>query len=61
MIRDTRLSPRPKTFEEARNSVVQDYQETYEQTVIRQLRNRYDADTYPDRLRPPSSDPSPTS
>ncbi|PSQ94201.1 MAG: peptidylprolyl isomerase [Bacteroidetes bacterium SW_7_64_58] len=61
MIRDTRLSPRPKTFEEARNSVVQDYQETYEQTVIRQLRNRYDAQTYPDRLRPPSSDPSSTS
>ena len=61
MIRDTRLSPRPKTFEEARNSVVQDHQETYEQTVIRQLRNRYDAQTYPDRLRPPSSDPSSTS
>ncbi|PSQ88017.1 MAG: peptidylprolyl isomerase [Bacteroidetes bacterium QS_3_64_15] len=61
MIRDTRLPPRPKTFEEARNSVVQDYQEAYEQTVIRQLRNRYDAQTYPDRLRPPSRAPSPTS
>jgi peptidyl-prolyl cis-trans isomerase SurA len=53
MIRDTRLPPRPKTFAEARSSVVQDYQQTYEQRVIQRLRNRYNADTYPERLRPP--------
>jgi len=53
MIRDTRLPPRAKTFAEARSSVVQDYQQTYEQRVIRRLRTRYDADTYPERLRPP--------
>jgi len=55
MIRDTQLPPRPKRFSEARSSVVQDYQETYEQTLVRQLRERYDAETYPERLRPPSS------
>jgi peptidyl-prolyl cis-trans isomerase SurA len=52
MIRDTRLPPRTKRFDEARSSVVQDYQQTYEQKIIRQLRQRYNAETYPERLRP---------
>ena len=56
MIRDTRLAPRPKSFAEARSSVVQDYQQTYEQQVIQRLRDRYNAETYPDRLRPPFED-----
>ncbi len=59
MVRDTRLSPRPKRFAEARSSVIQDYQQTYEQRVIQRLRERYEAKTYPDRLRPPFEGPSP--
>jgi peptidyl-prolyl cis-trans isomerase SurA len=51
LYRDTRLAPRPKTFAEARSSVVRDYQEQYEDQVLRRLRRRYDAETYPDRLR----------
>lgn len=51
LIRDTRLPARPKTFEEARNEVVQDYQERYEEQVMDRLRRRYDAETYPDRLK----------
>ncbi len=58
MIRDTRLPPRTKTFEEARNSVLQDYQQSYEQKVIQRLRDRYNAETYPERLRPPFQPPS---
>lgn len=53
MIRDTHLPARPKHFSEARNSVVQDHQKVYEQNVIQQLRERYEAETYPERLRPP--------
>ncbi|MFB6272358.1 MAG: peptidylprolyl isomerase [Salinibacter sp.] len=60
MIRDTRLPPRRKRFEEARSSVVQDHQKIYEQQVIQRLRNRYDAKTYPERLRPPFSGTSST-
>lgn len=55
MVRDTQLPPRQKTFEEARSSVVQDYQEIYEDRVIQRLRERYNAKTYPQRLRPPFS------
>jgi hypothetical protein len=59
MIRDTRLPPRTKTFEEARSSIIQEYQQAYEQKVIRRLRDRYTAETYPERLRPPVKGPSP--
>jgi peptidyl-prolyl cis-trans isomerase SurA len=58
MIRDTRLPPRPKTFREARNSVVQDHQQKLEQKLVQRLRSRYDAATYPERLRPPFQDRS---
>ena len=58
LIRDTRLPPRPKRFEEARSSVIQDHQEIYEQQVTQQLRTRYDAETYPGRLRAPSPTPA---
>ncbi len=51
MIRDTQLQARLKRFEEAQSSVLQDYQEVYERRVIRRLRDRYDAATYPSRLR----------
>jgi peptidyl-prolyl cis-trans isomerase SurA len=50
LVRDTLLPARRKTFEEALSSVTQDYQDTYEQTVLRRLRQRYDVTTYPDRL-----------
>ena len=60
LIRDTRLPPRPKTFDEARSSLVTDHQETYEQRVIRRLRDRYSAETYPERLRPPFDEQSST-
>lgn len=58
MIRDTKLPPRPKRFSEARSSVVQDHQEVYEQNLVQKLRERYNAKTYPERLRPPLSDRS---
>ena len=51
LVRDTLLPARRKTFDEALSSVTQDYQDTYEQTVLRRLRQRYDVTTYPDRLR----------
>lgn len=51
LIRDTLLPARRKTFKEALSSVTQDYQDSYEQTVLRRLRQRYDVTTYPDRLR----------
>lgn len=61
MIRDTRLPPRPKGFQEARSSVLQDHQEAYEQRMVQRLRTRYDAHTYPERIRrlpsPSSSTP----
>lgn len=49
--RDARLPPRPKTFEEARSGVIRDYQEQYEDQVLRRLRRRYDTETYPGRVR----------
>jgi peptidyl-prolyl cis-trans isomerase SurA len=51
LYRDARLSPRPKTFEEARSGVVRDYQDQYEDQVLRRLRGRYGAETYPGRVR----------
>lgn len=58
LIRDTRLPPRQKTFEEARSSVVQDHQEQYEERLIRRLRDRYDVETFPERLRQAFDDSS---
>jgi peptidyl-prolyl cis-trans isomerase SurA len=51
LARDRQLPARQKTFAEARSSVVRDYQDQYEDEVLRRLRQRYDADTHPDRLR----------
>lgn len=51
LLRDQRLPPRRKRFEEALSAVTRDYQDTYEQTVLRRLRERYDVTTYPERLR----------
>ena len=51
LLRDTLLPARRKTFEEALSSVTQGYQDAYEQTVLRRLRERYDVSTYPERLR----------
>lgn len=61
MIRDKKLPPRRKTFEEARSSVIQDYQTIYEEQVIQNLRWRYDAKVYPERLRQPFGSPSSSS
>jgi peptidyl-prolyl cis-trans isomerase SurA len=58
LARDTRLAPRRKTFAEARSSVVRDYQERYEDTVLARLRRRYDVETYPERLSPAFDDAS---
>lgn len=58
LIRDTRLPPRSMNFEEARSHVLQDHQQAYEQKLMKQLRNRYDASTYPERLRLPATDGS---
>jgi peptidyl-prolyl cis-trans isomerase SurA len=51
LVRDTQLPARRKTFTEARSSVIRDYQERYEETVLARLRRRYDAKTYPERLQ----------
>ncbi|MEF8815292.1 MAG: peptidylprolyl isomerase [Salinibacter sp.] len=56
LIRDARLPPRPMRFEEARSRVVQDHRARLEQRVVRDLRERYDAKTVPERLRRPVSD-----
>ncbi|MCS3858986.1 peptidylprolyl isomerase [Salinibacter ruber] len=56
LIRDARLPPRPMRFEEARRRVVQDHQDRLERRVLRRLRERYDAEAFPERLRPPVSD-----
>jgi len=58
MIRDTKLPERPKRFLEARSSVVEDHQETYEEKIIQNLRARYNVETFPERLRPPSAERS---
>lgn len=50
MIRDTLLSARHKTFEEARSSVIRDYQDLYEDEVLSRLRRRYHVETFPERL-----------
>jgi peptidyl-prolyl cis-trans isomerase SurA len=46
-----RVLARRKTFQEARSSVVQDYQDRYEDRVLDRLRRRYRVETYPERLR----------
>jgi len=51
LLRDRRLPPRRKRFEEALSAVTRDYQDAYEQTVLRRLRERYGVTTYPERLR----------
>lgn len=51
LIRDTQLPARRKRFEEARSSVIRDYQNRYEDEVLARLRRRYDVETYPERLR----------
>jgi len=46
-----RVPARRKTFREARSSVVQDYQNRYEDQVLDRLRRRYHVETHPERLR----------
>ncbi len=58
LIRDAHLPPRPKRFGEARSRVVQDHRSRIEQRMLRRLQARYDAETFPERLRPPISDDS---
>ncbi len=64
LIRDRRVPARSKSFEEALSSVREDYQEAYEEEVLRRLRERYDVETFPNRLRrafegPPDESPTP--
>ena len=56
LVRESLLPSRQKTFEEARSSVISDYQETYEDRVIARLRRRYEAKTHPARLQKAFSD-----
>ncbi len=51
LIRDTVVPARSKTFDEARSSVLRDYRRQYREDVLDRLRRRYDATTYPNRLR----------
>lgn len=51
IVRDAALPPRPQTFDEARRAVLKDYQEAFEARTTERLRERFDAETYPDRLR----------
>lgn len=51
LIRDKRLPARQKTFEEARTTLVEEYQTAVEQRLIERLRQRYRVRTFPDRLR----------
>jgi len=51
LVRDTLLPARQKTFEEARSSVIRDYQNIYEDKVLQRLRRRYQVETHPDRLQ----------
>jgi peptidyl-prolyl cis-trans isomerase SurA len=50
LVRDERLAARRKTFAEARSAVVQDYQTVLERRITERLRQRYDAELYPERL-----------
>jgi peptidyl-prolyl cis-trans isomerase SurA len=58
LLRDERLPPRRKRFEEALSAVIRDYQDAYEETVLARLRDRYDVTTYPERLRRAVADSS---
>jgi peptidyl-prolyl cis-trans isomerase SurA len=51
LVRDTLLPARTKRFEEAQSSVIRDYQKLYEDEVLSRLRQRYDVETDPSRLR----------
>ncbi len=51
LIRDAELPARPKTFQEARSEVLSDAQAIYEERVHQQLRDRYNATLYPERLQ----------
>jgi peptidyl-prolyl cis-trans isomerase SurA len=51
LARDTVRPARTKTFKEALSGVIRDYQDQYEDQVLSRLRERYEVDTYPERLR----------
>lgn len=60
LIRDRKLPARIMRFEEARTRVLQDYEDRLEQRLVHRLRERYNAETFPERLQPPVSDESST-
>ncbi len=47
-------APRRMTFEEARSRVIRDYQDRYEQQILKDVRSRYHVETYPSNLPDPS-------
>ncbi len=51
LVRGPMHRARSQSFEEARNAVVQDYQEVYEQIVVDRLHQRYAAEVYPERVQ----------
>lgn len=51
LLLDAIESPRGMTFEEARAQVVADYQDVLDEQLRTRLRAKYDAETYPERLR----------
>ncbi len=51
LLKDGLEPPRVKTFEEARATVVGEYQQVLEEALIERLRQRYDVHLFPERLQ----------
>ena len=51
LVRGPKHPARLQTFEEARNAVVQDYQEVYEEAVLDRLHRQHNVRMYPERLQ----------
>lgn len=50
LVHDGVEAPRPKTFDEARATVVSEYQDILEADLVERLRNQFQVRVYPDRL-----------
>lgn len=53
LVRGATLPAGPQPFAQARTAVMRDHQQAAEQAFLQRLRQRYDVETYPDRLSPP--------
>lgn len=59
LLNDGTEAPRLKTFEEARATVVSEYQDVLESALVERLRARYGVHVYPNRLQAAFSSPAP--